>query len=381
MEKQKKPIQPDKVLVNLEGVQDESYRITFAQGLFPSQIQRHIQLVKKKKKLKIHRLAIITDSRLKRIYGKQLTSLLGENTSVFHVPAGEASKCREMKNLLEDKLVAAKFGRDSAIIAFGGGVIGDLAGFVASTYYRGIPYFQIPTTIISQVDSSIGGKTAIDLPSGKNLIGSFYQPKGVFIDVDLLDTLPEDEFVSGLAEVVKHGMIRDRRFIVFLEKNVSSILARDKKVLMETLKRSCKVKASVVSEDLKESNLRKILNFGHTVGHAVETLSNYKLHHGKSVSIGMAVEAHIAHKVGYLPEEDVHRLCWLLERFGLPVELPKGLSPGKIIEVMGFDKKNEKGIIHFTLPSAMGEMKENKGQYGLQVNMDEVEKALDELVK
>ena len=358
--------------------QDDSYTITIARGLLP-QIPALIETVRRRKGLKIHRLAIITDSNLKKIYGERLASMFNNKFSIFHVPAGEASKCREMKNLLEDRLVAAKFGRDSAIIAFGGGVIGDLAGFVSATYYRGIPYFQVPTTIIAQVDSSIGGKTAIDLPSGKNLIGSFFQPRGVFMDVDLLDTLPDDEFVNGMAEVVKHAMIRDKNFFDFLERNVSSVLARDKKKLTEMLKWSCKIKAGVVSEDLRESNLRKILNFGHTVGHAVETLSNYTLHHGKSVSIGMVAEGYISFKAGYLLEEEYLRLSRLIEKFGLPVRLPQNSRPDKILKIMGFDKKNERGVVHYTLPSSIGEMKKLKGKYGLPVDMSIAKKALEEL--
>lgn len=359
---------------------NEAYNIIIARGLFPK-IPSLVKNIQGKKRLKIHRVAVITDSTLREIYGERLSAMFGGDSCLLHVPAGEASKCREMKNYLEDRLVEAKFGRDSAIIAFGGGVVGDLAGFVASTYYRGIPYFQVPTTIISQVDSSIGGKTAIDLPSGKNLVGSFYQPKGVFMDVDLLDTLPEVEFVNGLAEVVKHAMIRDRKFFEFLEENVSRILSKDKKILVEMLGNSCAIKADVVSQDIKETNLRKILNFGHTVGHALETLSGYGLLHGQAVSIGMAAEAYISVKAGYLAPEKYMRLYKLLRKFGLPTKFPSKTPPERIVAVMGLDKKNEKGRVHYTLPSGIGEMKRVHGKYGIPVNMPLVEEALKELAR
>lgn len=368
------------VSVNPGASANEAYNIIIARGLFPK-IPSLVKSIQGKKRLKIHRVAVITDSTLRAIYGERLSAMFGGDSCLLHVPAGEASKCREMKNYLEDKLVEAKFGRDSAIIAFGGGVVGDLAGFVASTYYRGIPYFQVPTTIISQVDSSIGGKTAIDLPSGKNLVGCFYQPKGVFMDVDLLDTLPEVEFVNGLAEVVKHAMIRDRKFFEFLEENVSRILSKDKKVLVEMLGNSCDIKADVVSQDLKETNLRKILNFGHTVGHALETLSGYGLLHGQAVSIGMAAEAYISLKAGYLAPEKYTRLYKLLRKFGLPTKFPSKTPPERIVAAMGLDKKNEKGRVHYTLPSGIGEMKRVHGKYGIPVNMSIVEGALKQLAR
>lgn len=368
------------VPVSLGAPTDDSYNIIIARGLLP-QIPALIKKIQGEKGLKIHRVAVITDSKLIKIYGKQLVALFGAGSSLLHFPAGEASKCREMKNYLEDNLISAKFGRDSAIIAFGGGVVGDLAGFVASTYFRGVPYFQVPTSIIAQVDSSIGGKTAIDLPAGKNLIGGFYQPKGVFIDVDLLDTLPEEEFVNGLAEVVKHAMIMDRKLFEFLEENVSAILSKDKKILVEMLKRSCAIKAEVVGKDLKETNLRKILNFGHTVGHALETLSDYGLNHGRAVSIGMAAEAFISLKAGFLSAEKDLRLSRLIRRFGLPTKLPSESPPEEIMKAMGMDKKNEKGKVHYTLPSGIGEMKRIHGKYAIPVNVSLVEGALRELAQ
>lgn len=355
----------------------DSYQILIAPQLL-RRLPALMEKVQRKKRLKIHRRAVITDSNLKRIYGKTLVSLFGDDTAILSIPAGESSKSREMKNYLEDKLIAARYGRDSAILAFGGGVVGDLAGFVAATYYRGVPYFQVPTTVISQVDSSIGGKTAIDVPSGKNLIGCFYPPQGVFMDVDLLDSLPSKEFTNGLAEVLKHAMIRDHAFFDYLDENAASILAKDKNVLVEMLRRSCEIKAGVVSEDPKESNLRKILNFGHTVAHALETLSEYQLLHGQAVSIGMAVEGCLAWKAGYLPSEKYLRLLRLIRKFGLPANLPRNLSPEKIIKVMGLDKKNEGGKVHFSLPRKIGEMKKIHGKYGLPLNMALVESVLRE---
>ncbi|MGH7884712.1 MAG: 3-dehydroquinate synthase, partial [Thermodesulfobacteriota bacterium] len=236
---------------------------------------------------------IITDSNVKQLYGDILLKkmrLIFPRVELISFPAGEQNKNRETKSYLEDKMLELKFARDSAIIALGGGVVGDIAGFVAATYVRGLNYIQIPTSLVACVDSSIGGKTAVDTKHGKNLIGAFHQPKAVFINTDTLKTLNKKEINEGLAEVIKYGVIMDKNFFSYLEENIEEVHKHDDEVILNIIKTSCMIKAEVVKKDEKESNLRKILNFGHTIGHAIEQLSEYTISHGEAISRGMVLE-------------------------------------------------------------------------------------------
>lgn len=302
-------------------------------------------------------VTVISNRDIDRQFGDPLRASL-ESAGLSHhtllVPAGERFKSLETAGRLYGDLIQRKMDRKSVIVALGGGVIGDLAGFVAATYERGIRFVQVPTSLLAHVDSSVGGKVGVNHPQGKNMIGAFLQPIGVFIDPTSLNTLPMRELRSGLAEVVKYGVIWDADFFAYLENHVDQILRTDTQAIRHIIRRSCQIKAHVVEEDERESSLRAILNYGHTVAHAVETYTSYERYtHGEAVAIGMVVAARIAHGMGMLRAEPVHRLMRLLERFNLPTHLPKA-DPGVLMSLMDTDKKAVAGKVNFVLPSSIG---------------------------
>ena len=281
---------------------------------------------------------------------------IGITTTLAVVPSGECSKSLAIASDLYDDLVRLRADRHTAIVALGGGVVGDLAGFVAATYARGLPLLMVPTTLLSQVDSSVGGKVGVNHPRAKNIIGSFHQPVGVWIDTETLRTLSDREYRCGLAEVVKYGVILDAPFFDFLEANVDAILARSPEALRPMISRSCQLKADVVSKDEREeTGLRAVLNFGHTIGHAIEAVSGYDghYHHGEAVSVGMVAESRLAERLGWIDATTTSRLQRLLEKFNLPVA-PTGLDANALVEAMTRDKKNQKGKIRFVLPRRLG---------------------------
>ncbi len=302
---------------------------------------------------------IITDQHIYSLYCQEVEGLLqslGVNTHTAVVPSGEASKSFKEAEKLYTKALKAGLDRKSLIIALGGGVIGDLAGFVASTYMRGVPFIQVPTSLLAQVDSSIGGKVAINHPQAKNIIGSFYQPECVLMNIRTLATLPDREMSTGMAELIKHGIIRDDNLLKWLEENMNKMMERDIQSLTEGIARSCEIKAEVVSQDEKEQGLRAILNFGHTIGHAIESISGYGvLSHGEAVSIGMVAEAYIAKLRGLIEADYVDRMKKILISAGLPVTVPD-LDTDQLIELMRHDKKNTQGNIVFVLPTAPGQV-------------------------
>lgn len=302
--------------------------------------------------------AIITDSIVEKAYGKKLLKKLQNNGIHAHLisfPAGENSKSRKTKEKIEDKMLGLDLGRDCCIIALGGGVVGDLAGFVAATYQRGIPYIQVPTTLLAMADSSIGGKVAVDTLHAKNSIGAFYQPKKVVIDLNFLKTLPKRELANGLAEVIKHALIKDGNFFHFLEKNISRILECDLEALKYAIRRCCEIKSSVVADDEKEKGLRKILNYGHTIGHAAESALNYKMSHGEAIAIGMCYAAKLSAKKGFLDEGSVIRQNNLIAHAGLPHRLSHhNIKPKMILERIKYDKKIIDGRINFILLNSIG---------------------------
>ena len=353
------------VKVNLNKEIDDSYEIFIGTDLFPS-IADHLA------KLNLaHSYAIITDSNVSKLYGKKLEDQLKEklqNVVLIEFEAGEKNKSRETKAFIEDQLLNLKYGRDSAIIALGGGVVGDLAGYIAATYARGVAYIQVATSLVAAVDSSIGGKTAVDTPYGKNLIGSFHQPKAVFIDLDTLHTLHENEIREGLAETIKYGVISDSELFNIVETQLEEIFNCKNSTLQTIIERSCKIKAEVVEKDEKENNLRKILNFGHTVGHAVEQLSNYSLTHGNAISIGMVLEGKIALEIELWNEQDQNKLESLLNKAGLPTELPNNFDIDKIIETMKLDKKARNNVIEMSLPSSIGKMAQDGDSYSIKID-------------
>jgi 3-dehydroquinate synthase len=270
------------------------------------------------------------------------------------VPDGEQTKGWEMLNAVFDALLKERYGRDTLLIALGGGVIGDLAGFAAAIYQRGIAFLQVPTTLLAQVDSSVGGKTAINHPLGKNMIGAFHQPRAVISDVATLDTLPERQLRSGIAEVIKHGFALDAAFVDWLEKNVEKLVARDRAALAYAVRRSCELKARVVAADEREAGERALLNLGHTFGHAIETGAGYGTWlHGEAVAAGMVMAAELSALMGDLRKTDVERVRTLLMRAGLPVKGP-ALAPERMLELMAVDKKAAKGKTRFVLLESIG---------------------------
>jgi 3-dehydroquinate synthase len=303
-------------------------------------------------------VAVVTNPVVGGYYLERVNAALVESGfTVFpiHIQDGEAYKNLETLKVIYDQLVGFGFDRRSLLLALGGGVVGDITGFAAATFLRGVPFVQVPTTLLAQVDSSVGGKTGVNHEKGKNLIGAFYQPGLVLVDTATLDSLPEREYLSGLAEIVKYGVVLDGDFFDFLSGNVNRLLRRDKLCLNTAIKRSCEIKASIVIKDEKESGLRAVLNYGHTLGHAVETLTGYNTYtHGEAVAIGMAKAASISESMGLANRSDTERICTLLKALGLPVELPL-FTPSAYIEIMLHDKKVKDGGIDFVFNKGIGD--------------------------
>ncbi|MFL5493594.1 MAG: 3-dehydroquinate synthase [Gemmatimonadales bacterium] len=275
-------------------------------------------------------------------------------------PPGEVSKSREEWGRLTDALLARGFGRDSGVIALGGGVAGDLAGFVSATYMRGLPYLQAPTTVLAMVDASVGGKTGVDTPQGKNLVGAFHPPVAVVADPRVLKSLPEREYRAGLAEAVKHGLIAGREYFEWMERDTAALLARDEAALTRLVRGSVEIKAEVVSGDEREAGRRAVLNAGHTVAHALEQATGYGLPHGEAVALGLVSECELAERLGLAAPGLRSRVASLLERFGLPVRLPAVLVPERLLAAMASDKKNRAREIRFALPTSLGLMDEGE---------------------
>ncbi|MDO8686265.1 MAG: 3-dehydroquinate synthase [Clostridiales bacterium] len=329
------------------------------------------------------KLAIITDSNADREQGKELEAVLMTAGYVYvkyvFTPGEQTKNLNTIQNIYEF-LSDKNFSRDSAILALGGGVAGDIAGFAASTFLRGISYIQIPTSLLAQSDSSVGGKTGVDFKGRKNIIGTFYQPRFVYSNVSALKTLPKREYISGLAEVFKHGLIRDADFFDYLDYNIHKILRCDLEVMQYIVKTNCLIKASVVEEDEKEEGIRAILNFGHTVGHAVETASDFNLLHGECVSIGIAAACRISVRMGHITEKVSEKITSVLKKAGLPVSLNVfanapdnnlnifgnssfntklngfSISHEAVLENMAYDKKIKEGRMRFILPLKIGEV-------------------------
>ena len=309
------------------------------------------------------RIAVISNQTIDNLYGQSVFNSLvssGFNPLQFNVSDGEEYKSLSTLELIYDFLIQKSFDRGCGLIALGGGVVGDMAGFAAATFLRGIPYVQIPTTVLSQVDSSVGGKTAVNHSLGKNLIGAFYQPEMVVIDIDVLNTLNPREVSAGLAEVVKYGVIRDAEFFCWLEENVQQLIALEPETLIHAIKRSCQIKADIVAVDEKEGSIRAILNYGHTFGHAIENLSGYgQWKHGEAVAAGMVVAAKISAQKGLCSQLDVDRLTQLLKGLGLPIEPPE-FSLDDFVVAMQRDKKVKQGQLTMVLNQGIGDAVQHK---------------------
>ena len=298
------------------------------------------------------RYAVVSDSRVASLYGDEVLALLRRmdlKVDRIEFPEGEASKTVPTCLGIIEKMAALGMDRTSAVIALGGGVTGDVAGFAASIFMRGIPCIQIPTTLLAQVDSSIGGKTGVDTEAGKNYIGTFHQPKAVFSDISFLKTLPEAEIRNGLAEIVKYGIIESPEILDLLEGQAEALLQRDAALLESLVLKCCRIKKGIVELDEKDTGLRRILNFGHTVGHALEAESDFRLSHGDAVSIGMAAAVSVSERMRYLSAEDRERILALIRGLGLADRVPRDLAVEGILSRLKKDKKKQGSAVHFVL--------------------------------
>ncbi len=302
--------------------------------------------------------AVITDSTVGPRYAETLAGALRAlgPVTVATFPAGESNKTRQVWADLTDRLLAAGVGRDGAVVALGGGVVGDVAGFVAATYLRGIPYVQVPTTLLAMIDSSIGGKTGVDTPAGKNLVGAFHQPKLVIADLATLESLPPQHLAAGMAEAIKHGAIADRAYFAFLEQAAGAIRRGERDALRHVVERSIAIKAEIVAQDERERGRRAILNFGHTVAHALEAVLGYGLLHGEAVAMGMAHEARLGVALGVTHPSAEANLREVLASYHLPTARPLAAGIEDLLEVMSRDKKNRRASVRFALPETLGEM-------------------------
>jgi len=302
-------------------------------------------------------VALVTNETVAPLYaGRMEATLAAAGARVVRVvlPDGEAHKNLAVLERIYTALLEARADRRTVVVALGGGVIGDMAGFAAATYQRGVSFLQVPTTLLAQVDSSVGGKTGINHPLGKNMIGAFHQPAAVIADTDTLATLPQREYAAGLAEVVKHGALWDATLFAWIEQNATALVAREASALVHAVRRSCEIKAEVVAQDERESGVRALLNFGHTFGHAIETAAGYgNWLHGEAVAAGMVLASRLSADLGRIGHEEAARLERLLVRLGLPVK-PPAIAPERWLELMGRDKKNQGGRITFVLLSSLG---------------------------
>lgn len=299
---------------------------------------------------------IVTNEVVAPLYAARVEAALHDHKfKTLVLPDGEQFKTQDTLNGIYDCLLSNRFDRNTTLIALGGGVVGDITGFAAASYQRGVHFIQIPTTLLAQVDSSVGGKTGINHPLGKNMIGAFYQPRTVIADTDTLNTLEDRELSAGIAEIIKYGLIRDLPFLEWLEKNMDKLLARDADTLAYAIERSCRNKAEVVAADERESGQRALLNFGHTFGHAIETGMGYgNWLHGEAIASGMVMAARLSEKLGWINTGDVNRIIDLIERANLPVKAPAQMTPDKFIELMAVDKKVSDGVLRLILLKALG---------------------------
>ena len=341
----------DRVRISLPPGRAETYEVVIEPGLLP-RLGALVQVA-----APAVRYAIIADATVAALYADAVgRALSGEHAraDLFTFGPGEPSKTRETWAALTDRLLEAGFGRDACVIGLGGGVTADLAGFLASTYMRGVPVVQVPTSLLAMIDASIGGKTGVDTAAGKNLVGAFQQPALVAIDPETLRTLPESELRSGLAEAIKHGAIADRAYLDWIASNAGALLARDAAALARLVRRSVEIKAEFVMRDPREQGARAALNFGHTIAHAIERATAYAVPHGFAVAAGMVLEAELAIEAGLARAESADLIRGVLEAVGLPADPPAGLDPAALLRAAGSDKKARDGRVRFALISEPG---------------------------
>lgn len=316
-----------------------------------------------------HHYAVISDSNVAPLYAATLRAALARRgrATLHQLPAGEQHKTRESWATLSDALVEAGCGRDTTVVALGGGVVGDLAGFVAATYMRGIPVVQCPTSLLAMIDASVGGKTGVDTFHGKNLIGAFHPPAAVLVDVEMVQSLPAEHRRAGLAEAIKHGVIADAAYLARLDADLPALLDADQAALLECVSRSVEIKAGVVAADPREQGLRRVLNFGHTIGHALELASGFALLHGDAVAIGMVLECRLAERAGVARAGLAVAVEAIVRRAGLPVTRPASLSVDRIVEGTRTDKKARGGAVVYSLPADIGSMAGAERGWGVDV--------------
>lgn len=333
----------------------------------------HLYLELEKLETKNRKICIVSDSNVGQYYTNQVIEIVKDYSHLvetFTFPAGEENKNLNVVQNLYEHLILSKFDRNDLLIALGGGVVGDLTGYVAATYLRGINFIQMPTSLLSMVDSSIGGKTGVDFNAYKNMVGAFHQPKSVYMNISSLSTLSDAQYYSGFGEIIKHGLIKDKEYFYWLKENIVSLKNREKNIVMEMIYRSCQIKKQVVEEDPTEKGERALLNFGHTLGHAIEKLMNFTLLHGECVAIGMVAASYISYERGNITKEELDEIISLIKEYELPVTITN-LDYKDIIEASKHDKKMEAGKIKFILLEQIG-----KAVIDESVTEDEMRRAL-----
>ena len=339
--------------VELKKVVDDSYEIEIGFGLS----EKLVEDIKSGLAGNIKKFAVITDSIVEELYARPIAEQLkksGYTVNVFSFPAGEQSKTRRTKEIIEDAMLAKGYRRDCCIIAVGGGVVTDLSGFIAGTYGRGVPFINYATTLLAAADASIGGKTAVDTPLATNLIGIFNQPEKVYIDIGCWKTLPPRQLFSGMAETIKHACLADSDFFEYLDQNIEKIYSGERSACEYIAENNCRIKYSVVMKDERESGLREVLNLGHTVGRAVETVSEYRLLHGEAVAIGLVAEVKLSLHLGYMTTEEVNKVINLLEKAHLPTKIPDYIDKETLVKKLYTDKKVKNGQLRFVIQKGIG---------------------------
>ena len=341
--------------VELKKIVDDSYQIEIGFQL----TDKLIEDIKNGLVGNIKKYVVITDSNVEALYATPIYQKLidaGYTADIIVFPAGEKSKTRQTKEYIEDTMLEKGYRRDCCIIAVGGGVVTDVSGFVAGTYGRGVPFINYATTLLAAADASIGGKTAVDTPLATNLIGIFNQPKKVYIDINTWKTLPKEQLYSGMAETIKHACLADKEFFNYLNDNMDKLLTVDEKACEYIAEKNCSIKYKVVMQDERESGLREILNLGHTVGRAVETVSEYRLLHGEAVAIGLVAQAKLANRYGLMSEMEVEKVVSLLEKAHLPISIPEYIDKEALVKKLYTDKKVKNGQLRFVLQKGIGDI-------------------------
>ncbi|MBE6880787.1 MAG: 3-dehydroquinate synthase [Ruminococcaceae bacterium] len=368
-----------KFYCELKKVVDDSYDIEIGHDLSDTLISD----IEKGLCGKCKKFAVVTDSIVDKLYADKITEKLiakGYTADMFVIPEGEKSKTRAMKEYVEDSMLEKQYRRDCCVIAVGGGVVSDLAGFVAGTFGRGVPFINYSTTLLSAADASVGGKTAVDTPLATNLIGLFNQPLKVYIDIDTWKTLPARQISSGLSETIKHACLGDYELFTFLEENIEKVMALDVPSCEYIAEHNCAVKYKVVMKDEKESGLREVLNLGHTVGRAIETVSGYELLHGEALAIGMIAQAKLGEKLGFISSDNVKRVTELYKRANLPTSIPDYIDKTALVKKLYTDKKVRDGKLRFVFQKEIGEMMcFGDNSYGKEITEEEIAEIIKEM--